>query len=178
MPNRASLHTITPVPLATASKVVLAVKGGALAGILLPSPPRKTHKTSNQQQIHHQHVRKQKAVHDLTHDRATSLFAKARVNADKENHPWTTTQAIAQVEGEFKAHGFKVVLSKLTINRYIHDNMIGTKPLSWGYEGLLLRHMFDLLVLTVELFLYISQVNSVVIERNQIVQLIYECCKV
>jgi hypothetical protein len=39
---------------------------------------------------------------------------------------------IAQVEGEFRVRGFKVVLSKPTINRYIRDDMIGTKPLSQG----------------------------------------------
>ena len=97
-----------------------------MAGILLPSLPRKTCKTSHQQQINRQNTRKQKAVHDLAHARATSLVAKARANADKENRPWMTMQVIVQVEGEFRARGFKVVLSKPTINRYIRDNMIGT----------------------------------------------------
>ena len=83
---------------------------------------------------------------------------------------------IAQEEGKFRARGFKVVLLILTINRYIRDDMIGTKPLSRGYEGLLPRHAFDLLVLAVESLLQINQVNSVVIKRNQIVRLINECC--
>jgi hypothetical protein len=68
-PNWAPLLTITPAPLVTASNVAPAVEGGALAGILLLSPPRKTHKTSNQQQINRQNARKQKAIHDLAHAR-------------------------------------------------------------------------------------------------------------
>jgi hypothetical protein len=137
-----------------------------LASILLPSLPRKTHKTSHQQQIDHQNARKQKAIHNLALARTTSLVAKAKANADKENHPQTTMQVIAQVEGKFRVCGFKVVLSKRTINRYNYDNMFGIKPLSRGYKGLLLRHIFNLLVLAVELFLQINQVNSVVIKRN------------
>jgi hypothetical protein len=85
---------------------------------------------------------------------------------------------IAQEEGKFRARGFKVVLLILTINRYIRDDMIGTKPLSRGYEGLLPRHAFDLLVLAVESLLQINQVNSVVIDRKQIVRIINECCGV
>ncbi len=81
-----------------------------------------------------------------------------------------TTQVITEVEGKFRVRGFKVVLSKPTINRYVHDNMIETKLLSQRYKGLLPRHAFNLLVLAVELFLQINQVNSVVIERNQIVR--------
>jgi hypothetical protein len=121
-----------------------------LAGILLLSLPRKAHKISHQQQIKHKN-------HDLAHACATSLVAKARVNTDKENCPWTTTQVITQVEGEFRAHGFKVVLLKPTINRCICDDMIGTKPLSRGYKELLPQHALNLLVLAEELFLQITQ---------------------
>ncbi len=149
-----------------------------MVGILLPSLPRKTRNTSHQQQIDRQNARKQKTVCNLAHACATSLIAKARANADKENCPWTTTQVIAKVEANFRARGFKVVLSKLTINRYIHEDMIGTKPLSWGYKGLLPRHTYDLLFLAEESFLQINQVKSMVIEPNQIVRLINDCCGV
>jgi hypothetical protein len=38
----------------------------------------------HQQLIDRQNARKQNAIHDLAHARATSLIAKARANADKE----------------------------------------------------------------------------------------------
>jgi hypothetical protein len=120
-PNCAPLCTITLALLAAASNVASSVEWGVVAGNLLLSLPRKTHKTLHQQQIGHQNARKQKAVHDLAHACATSLVAKARVNADKENQPRMTTQVIAQVEGEFRSCGFKVVLLKPTTNRYIRD---------------------------------------------------------
>ena len=64
---------------------------------------------------------------------------------------------IEQVEGEFRAHGFGVTLSKVTINRYMRINMIGTFPLVWGYEGLILPHVFKLLVLAAKSFMQINQ---------------------
>ena len=41
----------------------------------------------------------------------------------------TTAQVIAQVEGEFRAQGYGVTLSKNTINRYVALGMLGTFPL-------------------------------------------------
>ncbi len=153
-PNLAPVCTITPALPATASNVALAVEGGVLAGILLPSPPRKTRKTSHQQQIDRQNVRKQKAIHNLAH--TTSLVAEARAN---DNNAGDCTGG-GRVQGAWVQ------------SCPVKTDMIGTKPLSRGYKGLLLRRAFNLLVLDVELFLQINQVNIVVIERNQIVRLI------
>jgi hypothetical protein len=56
--------------------------------------------------------------------------------------------------------------------------MVGTFPLSRGYEGTMPRHAFDLLVLAVESFIQISNVNSVVAERKQLIMLVNMCCGV
>jgi len=59
----------------------------------------------------------------------------------------TTAQVIAQVEGEFRAQGYGVTLSKNTINRYVALGMLGTfQPLVRGYKGMMPKHAFELLV--------------------------------
>ncbi len=116
-------------------------------------------KTSHQEQIGKQNKRKRKAVHAQVHARVTTLVAKERVMPKKDSQ--TTVQVIAQVEGEFRAWGYGVTLSKNIINRYVALNMIGTFPLARGYEGMMPKHAFELLVLTVELYIQISNVNAV-----------------
>jgi hypothetical protein len=56
--------------------------------------------------------------------------------------------------------------------------MIGTFPLACGNEGLMPRHAFDLLVLAVESFIQINNVNSVVVERLQLIMSVNTCCGV
>jgi hypothetical protein len=123
--GRPALQTIT-VPAAVS---ILPAAGVAA----LPSPPRKTRKTSHQEQIARKNERKQKAVHAQAHARATTLVAEERAKEKENRH--TTAEVIAQVEGEFRARGFPVTMSKPTINRFVVLNMIGTFPLAWGYEG-------------------------------------------
>ncbi len=115
--GRAALATITPVPVAVS---VLPAAGVAA----LPSPPRKTQKMLHQEQIAQQNERKHRAVHRQVHAHATTLVAKERAKEEKENRR-TTAEVIEQVKGEFRAQGFPVTLSKLTINRYVALNMIG-----------------------------------------------------
>jgi hypothetical protein len=43
-----------------------------------------------------------------------------------------------------------VTLSKHTINLYVALDMLGTFPLVRGYEGMMQKHAFELLVLAVE----------------------------
>ncbi len=62
---------------------------------------------------------------------------------------------IEQVEWEFRARGFPVMLSKPTINRYVALNTIGTFPLAQGYEGVMPHAAFELLVLAAESFIKI-----------------------
>jgi len=82
---------------------------------------------------------------------------------------------IKQVEGEFRAPGFGITLSKATINQYVHINsMIGTLPLVRGYEGLIPSHAFKLLVLAAESFMQINQVNSVIVPRQKIIMRVKE----
>ena len=102
------------------------VVGGIDANIL-PSPKRKVQKTSHQEKIGKQNERKHKAVHAQAHARATTFVAEERMKP-KENRQMTA-QVIAQVEGEFRAWGYGVTLSKNTINWYVALGMLGTFPL-------------------------------------------------
>jgi hypothetical protein len=90
----------------------------------------------------------------------------------------TTAQVIAQVEGEFRARGIGVTLSKNTINRYVSLGMLGTFPLVRGYEGMMPKHAFELLVLTVELFFQISNVNSIDAKWSTLMLAVNTCCGV
>ncbi len=86
---------------------------------------------------------------------------------------------IAQVEGEFRARGHGgVTLSKNMINRYVQLGMVGTFPLARGYEGSMPRNAFNLLVLAVESYIQISNVDSVVVERLQLIMNVSMCCGV
>ena len=131
------------------------------AGIL-PSPERKVRKTSHQDQIGKQNESKRKGIHNQAHSRATILDAEERALPKEDRR--STAQVIAQVEGEFRGRGHGVTLNKNTINRYVQLGMVGTFPLSHGYEGTMPRHAFDLLVLAVESNIQISNINSVVAE--------------
>jgi hypothetical protein len=157
--GRPALRTITTVPAAA-----------------LPSPERKVRKTSHQEQIYKQNETKRKAVHAQAHARATTLVAEERMKP-KENRR-TTAQVIAQVEGEFRARGYGVTLSKNTINRYVALGMLGTFPLVRGYEGMMPKHAFQLLVLAVESFIQISNVNSIEAKRPTLMMAVNTCCGV
>ena len=166
--GRPALRTIT-VPAAVS---VLPAAGMAA----LPPPPRKTQKTSHQEQIARQNERKQKAVHAQAHARATTLVVEERAK-EKENRRMTA-EVIAQVEGEFRARGFPVTMSKLTINRYVALNMIGTFPLARGYEGAMPHAAFELLVIAAESFIQIKGVNKDHIERNTLMIMFNKLCGV
>jgi hypothetical protein len=139
---------------------VLAV-GGVNADIL-PSPERKVRKTSHQEQIRKQNKSKRKAVHAQAHAHTTTLFAEERAKP-KDVHR-TTVQVIQQVDGEFSAHGYGIILSIPTINQYIALGMVCTFPLTQGCDGTMLPHSFNLLVLVAELFIQINKVNSGMVE--------------
>jgi hypothetical protein len=126
--SRPALQTITPNP--TAASVVTV--GGINAGIL-PSPERKVRKTSHQEQISKQNKTKRKAIHAQAHTRTTTLVAEERI-LPKEDR-WSTAQVIAQVEGEFRTRGHGAMLSKNSIYPYVQLGMVGTFPLTRGYEG-------------------------------------------
>ena len=169
--SRPALRTITP-NLAAAPVVTVA---GMDAGIL-PSPERKVRKTSHQEQIGKQNESKRKAVHAQAHARATTLVAEERAFPKEDRR--STAQVIAQVEGEFRARGRGATLNKATINRYVQLGMVGTFPIARGYCGSIPRNAFDLLVLAVESFIQINNVNSVVIERSELIAAVNTCCGV
>ena len=133
-------------------------------------------KMSHQEQIRKQNERKRKGVHAQAHARATTLVAEERALPKEDRR--LTVQVIAQVEREFRAQGHCVILSKNTINRYVQLGMVGTFPLARGYEGSMPRHAFDLLVLAVESYIQISNINSVVVEQSQLIMDVNVCCGV
>jgi hypothetical protein len=168
--GRVALAAITPV---LAADPILPAAGVAA----LPSPPRKMQKTLHQEQIAWQNKRKRtRAFQGQAHAHATTLVAEERTK-EKENR-CMTAEVIEQVEWEFRARGFPVTLSKLTINRYVALNMIGTFPLARGYEGAMPHAAFELLVLAAESLIKIKQVNSEHIKRQMLMIMFNKLCGV
>ncbi len=93
---------------------IMATSSVALGGIL-PPPPRKMRKTSYQEQINHQNKQKRKVVYNQAHTHTTTLVTKMERLKEKENQR-TAAQAIKQVEGELRMHGYSILLSTTTIN--------------------------------------------------------------
>jgi hypothetical protein len=123
----------------------------------LPSPPKKTCKTSHQGQVDYQNERKAKDTYAQALAQAMTLVATER-GKEKEN-TCPTLSIIKQVKGEFHAHGFEVSLTKPTVNCYVQSNMIGSAPFTRGYDGTIPNAVFKLLVLTVEPLIQIKKVN-------------------
>jgi hypothetical protein len=61
-----------------------------------------------------------------------AMLIAAERGKEKENF-CLTMAIIAQVEGEFLAHGFGVLLTKSTVNCHISNNMVGSVLLARGY---------------------------------------------
>jgi hypothetical protein len=164
-----ALMAITPVP---AAGPILPAAGVAA----LPSPPRKMQKRSHQEQIAWQNKRKRRAIQGQAHVHATTLIAEERTK-EKENRR-TTAEVIEQVKWEFRARGFPVMQSKLTINQYVVLNMISMFSLARGYEGAMPHATFELLVLAAKSFIKIKQVNSKHIEQQMLMIMFNELCGV
>ena len=56
--------------------------------------------------------------------------------------------------------------------------MLGTFPLVRGYKGMMPKHAFELLVLAVELFVQISNVNSIDAKWSMLMMAVNTCCGV
>ncbi len=136
---------------------------------------RKTQKTSHQEQLKNQNAKKLQSIHDQAHARTITLIVVEKEKEGKENRR-TTNMVIAQVEGEFKAPGFEVHLTKVAINRHVANGMIGTKPPPQEIVGTMLAHTFNFIVLAVESFMQINQVNCFVLKRKGIFCTINKCC--
>ena len=81
-----------------------------------------------------------------------------------------------QVEGEFAARGFPLILPRSTINKYVANGCVGEFPATRGMEGSMPRQCFDVLVLAVESYMQISQVNGVALGTKIMTLKIKECC--
>jgi hypothetical protein len=171
---------------ATATMVALSVASGtrsALSSILLedtnsllalshPPPPRKTCRMSQQHQIDCQNAQKGKEVYAQALMCARTLVAMAR---EKENHGLNRS-IVKPVERKFAAQDHPVSLNTKTVNCYVQNNMVGCTPLMRGYKDIIPKAAFDLLVLAVESFILIKQLNSKVIVQKQLLIVLNELC--
>jgi hypothetical protein len=94
------------------------------------------------------------------------------VRVEEKENICPTLTLIVQVEGEIIACGFGVSLTKSTVNRYVSNVMVRSAPLARRYKGIIPKTVFKLLVLTVESFIQIKQVNWDVIVQNQLLVVI------
>jgi len=107
----------------------------------LPSSLKKMCETSHQRQINRQNKWKAKEAYVQALAQATMLIATER-GKEKENAS-PTLSIITKVKGKFCAHGFEVLLSKATVNRYVWNDMIGSASLARGYEGIISKASFN-----------------------------------
>ena len=101
---------------------------------------------------------------------AMILVAAAR---EKENHG-PTRSILKQVERKFATRGNPVSVNIKIVNHHLQNGMVGCTPLKSGYEGVIPKAAFDLLVLAVELFIQIKRLNSKVIMRKQLLIVLNE----
>ena len=127
----------------------------------LPSPLKETHQRSHHAQVNKTNTQKNKDAYNLASAWATKLVAKERKKEKGEGEIyWTTQEIIDRMEGELTARDFPLILPRLTINKYVADGHVGEFPVMQGMEGLMPQQCFDVLVLVVESFMQISQVNN------------------
>jgi hypothetical protein len=166
-----STTTTTITTTATTATTISTISSKLLD---LPSPLKKTCKTSHQRHIDRQNERKTKEAYAQALARATTLIATER-GKEKEN-ACPTQSILTKVEGEFRARGFDVSLSKVTVNRYVRNGMVGSAPLARGYEGIIPKAALKLLVLTVESYIQIKQLNCEMIVRKQLLVVVNKMC--
>jgi hypothetical protein len=85
-------------------------------------------------------------------------------------------EIINQVEGEFVAHDFPLILPRLTINKYVPNGCMGEFPTTQGMEGSMHQQCFNVLVLAVEPFMQTSQVNGVALMTKIMTMKINKWC--
>ena len=120
-------------------------------------------------------MRKNKDAYNLAFSQSTKIVAEERKKGEGGIQR-TTQEVIDQVEGEFAAHGFPLILPRSTINKYVADGRVGEFPATRGMEGSMPRQCFDVLVLAVESYMQISQVNGVALGTKIMALKINKCC--
>ena len=75
-------------------------------------------------------------------------------------------------------HIHVVKLAASTINTYVRDGKVGQEPAKRGYEGILSKDAFKLLVFAVESYIQINQVNCIPLKRNILISIINEVCAI
>ncbi len=171
----ATMVTMSAAPgTRSALSLILLEDMNSLLALSLPLPPRKAHRTSHQRQIDRQNVQKGKEVYAQALMRAMTLVAAAR---EKESHGpmWLILE---QVECKFATRGHPVSLNTKTVNCYVQNDMVGRSPLTRGYKGVIPKAAFNLLVLAVELFIQIKQLNSKLIVWKQLLIVLNELCRI
>jgi hypothetical protein len=171
--NAAMMVTLSATPRTRSALSLVSLEDmTSLLALSLPLPPRKTHRISHQHQIDRQNAQKGKEVYAQSLMHATILVAAAR---EKKNHE-PRQSILKQVERGFAARGHPVSLNTKTVNCYMQNYMVGCAPLLRGYEGVIPKAAFNLLVLTVQSFIQIKQPNSKVIVRKQLLIVLNELC--
>ena len=170
----AAMVTLSLIVMPRVLVLILPEDANSTLPLHLPSPPRKTHRTSHQCQVDCQNKQESKDVYAQALAQATMLVATKRTQAKENCCP--KSSVVAQVEPEFKLHGFVVSLSSKTVNRFVRNDIAGSAPLLRGYEGIMSRAVFKLLVLAVESFIEIKQLNCEVIVGKQLMVMVNELC--
>ncbi len=140
----------------------------------LPFPLKKTRKMSHQRQIDRQNERKAKEAYTQALARATMLIATERGKEKESTCP--AQSIITKDERGFRARGFEMLLSKATVNCYVWNDMIGSAPLARGYKGIIPKAAFKLLLLAVESYIQIKQLNCEVIVWKQLLAVVNKMC--
>ena len=86
-------------------------------------------------------------------------------------------EIINQVEEEFEACDYPLILPRSTINNVANGHM-GEFLAMQGMEGSISWQCFDVLVLTVESYMQISQVNGMALGSKIMTMMINECCRI
>jgi hypothetical protein len=160
----------------TALRTILPEDNDGSPVLSLPSLPKKMRKASHQHQVDCQNKQKAKEAFVEALAQATMLVAAERGKEKEDSR--LTLSIIKQVKGEFRAHSFEVSLIKPTVNHYVWSNMIGSAPLARGYERIIPKAVFKLLVLTVKLIIQMKQVNCKVIVQKQLLVLVNKMCEI
>jgi hypothetical protein len=154
-----------------ASTVVVNVDLGAL-----PSPEKKTRRTSHQVQVERENKKKRASVNDLATSRATTLLSEERKKPKSEQR--SAKMICDHVENKFKARKTKITLSTNTINRYVREGDIGVGAKRRGYEGILSKEAFHYLVLAFESYIQINQVNTTTFSNKQLMITVNKVCNI
>ena len=105
-------------------------------------------------------MRKNKDAYNLAFSWSTKLVAKERKKREGGD-PADNAGDDQPDGGGICGTWLLLILPRSTINKYVANHLMGEFPATRGMEGSMPRQCFDVLVLAVESYMQISQVNGV-----------------